>query len=58
MDDVILLEQCLLCGNHDVESFAIGPRNADIVVVTNRKSSGRFQDSLELQLQEAGLVPS
>jgi len=47
--------QCLLCAEHDVESYAIGPRDAKIVVVTNRKSSGRFQDALDLQLKELGL---
>lgn len=53
---VLLLDtQCLLCGEHDVEPYSIGPKDADVVIITNRKSSGRFQDSLELQLSELGL---
>jgi DNA polymerase-1 len=55
---VQLDEQCIYCAEHDVESYAIGPKDAEIVVVTNRKSSGRFQDSLELELKELGLDPS
>ena len=47
--------QCLICGEHDVESFSVGPLDAKIVVVTNRKSSGRFQDALDLQLKELGI---
>ena len=47
--------QCLICGEHDVESFSIGPLDAKIVVVTNRKSSGRFQDALDLQLKDLGI---
>lgn len=49
---------CDYCGNHPVRTFSIGPRDADIVVVTNRKSSGRFQETLELQLTELGLDAS
>lgn len=48
-------EPCDLCGAHSQRSFAIGPKTADIVVVTNRKSSGRFQEALELQLTELGM---
>lgn len=36
-------------------SFSIGPRGAKVAVVTNRKSSGRFQDALELELAGMGL---
>lgn len=46
---------CIYCDEHRVESFAFGPKNADIVVVTNRKSSGNYQRELELQLTEMGL---
>lgn len=49
-------EDCDLCGTHRVRSFAVGPRSK-IVVVTNRKSSGKFQQALELQLMELGLDP-
>lgn len=52
---VVEIDVCELCGNHDQQSFSIGPLDAKIVVVTNRKSSGRFQDSLDLQLKELGL---
>jgi len=47
--------RCLLCDEHDVQSFSAGPLNAKVVVVTNRKNSGRFQDALDLQLKELGL---
>lgn len=53
-----LPDRCDFCGDHDVQSYSIGPKNAEIVVVTNRKSSGRFQDALELQLTELGLDTS
>lgn len=46
---------CEICGDHDQSSFSVGPLDARIVVVTNRKSSGRFQDALDLQLKELGL---
>lgn len=46
---------CEVCGNHDQSSFSVGPLDAEVVVVTNRKSSGRFQDALDLQLKELGL---
>lgn len=49
------LDLCGYCNEHPVQTFSIGPTNASIVVVTNRKSSGRFQDALELQLTELGL---
>jgi DNA polymerase-1 len=53
---VKLDDQCILCDDaHMVEYFSQGPKNADIVVVTNRKNSGKFQQSLELQLTELGL---
>jgi len=45
----------LICGDHDVESYSVGPLDAEIVVVTNRKSSGRFQEALDLELKELGL---
>ena len=48
-------DDCELCGAHREKSFALGPPDADIVVVTNRKSSAKFQASLELQLTEVGL---
>lgn len=48
-------EYCSICYNHSQNSFSIGPRGARVAVVTNRKSSGRFQDALELQLAEFGL---
>lgn len=48
-------EYCSLCFNHLQNSFSIGPKGAKVAVVTNRKSSGRFQDALELQLRELGL---
>lgn len=52
---ILLDKQCLICGEHDVESYAVGNPKGDIVVVTNRKSSGRFIDALELDLRELGL---
>jgi len=52
---ISLDNQCLICGDHDVESFAQGPKNADIVVVTNRKNSGSFQQALEAELTSMGL---
>lgn len=48
-------EDCPICGGHPLRTFAIGPRDADIVVVTNRKSSGKFHAALEQQLTEMGL---
>lgn len=48
-------EDCDLCGAHPQRLFSVGPKNAKIVVVTNRKSSGKFQQALELQLTELGL---
>lgn len=50
-----LAEQCPLCGEHDIKDFSIGPLDAKVVVVTNRKSSGRFQDALDNELKELGL---
>lgn len=47
--------QCDYCGDHQTQSYAIGPKHAKIVVVTNRKSSGRFQQTIETQLTEAGI---
>lgn len=53
---VQLDDQCVLCDEgHRVESFAIGPKDASIVVVTNRKSSSAYQKDLEQQLTELGL---
>lgn len=52
---MILVDRCNFCNEHDVESYAKGPKNADIVVVTNRKNSTRFQDALELELTQLGL---
>lgn len=46
---------CPYCGDHDVQSYSAGPLDAKIVVVTNRKSSGRFQDQLDAELKELGL---
>lgn len=48
-------EYCAICSNHAQNSFSIGPRGAKVAVITNRKSSGRFQDALELELSELGL---
>jgi len=54
MDDI-----CELCDKgHVVGTYGIGSMDAEIVVVTNRKSSGRFQDALELQLSGLGLDPA
>ncbi len=47
-------EDCDLCGSHPVRAFSIGPQSK-VVVVTNRKNSGKFQSALELQLTELGL---
>lgn len=46
---------CSICSDHEVSNFSMGARTGDIVVITNRKSSGRFQDSLEAQLTEIGI---
>jgi DNA polymerase-1 len=48
-------EDCELCGAHSQRPFSVGPRDAKVVVVTNRKSSGTFQKNLEQQLTEVGL---
>lgn len=48
-------EMCTLCYSHARNSFSIGPRSAKVAVVTNRKSSGRYQETIELQLRELGL---
>lgn len=53
--DIFVGQDCELCGEHSERSFAMGPTDADIVVVTNRKSSGKFQATLEAQLTEVGL---
>ncbi|AVR56943.1 DNA polymerase I [Microbacterium phage Triscuit] len=55
MSLVPIPDVCELCGAHDFSSYSIGPLDAKIVVVTNRKSSGRFQDALDLELKEMGL---
>lgn len=52
---VLLDNQCLICGEHDVQSFSQGPKDADVVIVTNRKNSGKFQQMLEGQLTELGI---
>lgn len=51
----VIVDRCPYCDEHDVQSFAQGPRNADIVVVTNRRNSSTFQHALELELTELGL---
>lgn len=49
-------EICSICDEgHIVQSYGKGPMNADVVIITNRKSSGRFQDALELELTQLGL---
>lgn len=51
-------EICELCDSgHMVQPFSLGPKDADIVIVTNRKSSAKFQLELESQLVEVGLDP-
>lgn len=50
-------ELCQICGDHYEQSFSAGPLDAKIVVVTNRKSSGRFQDAFDLQFKELGIDP-
>lgn len=53
---LIVDDICALCDDgHPVQSYSVGPLDADIVVVTNRKSSGRFQDQLDQELKELGL---
>lgn len=47
--------QCDYCGDHRVHSFASGAKNARVVVITNRKSSGKFQQAIEQHLTESGL---
>lgn len=48
-------EYCDYCGSHPVQSYSTGPKSAQIVVVTNRRASGKFLVSLEQQLTELGL---
>lgn len=48
-------ESCRLCGAHSERLFAMGPTDAKIVVVSNRKNSAKMQQALELQLTEMGL---
>jgi uracil-DNA glycosylase family 4 len=49
-------DQCILCNDgHAIQSFSLGPKDATIAVVTNRKNSPKFQLELEQQLTEAGL---
>src|SRR5690606_25173465 len=48
---------CSLCGDHQVEAFSDGPFDAEVVVVTNRKNSGKYQQALDLQLLELGIDP-
>lgn len=52
---VVLVDRCIYCDEHDVQSFAIGDKGADIVVVTNRKNSNTYQSALELELTELGI---
>ena len=47
--------QCDYCGDHRVHSFASGAKNARVVVITNRRSSGKFQQAIEQHLTESGL---
>ena len=51
-------EDCDLCGEHAQSNLSVGPLDARVVVVTNRRSSGKFQDALDLQLKEIGIDPS
>lgn len=48
-------EYCGLCSDHAQSSFSIGPREAKVAIVTNRKSSGRYQDQIESELHKLGL---
>ena len=48
---------CSLCGDHPVQSYSSGPQDAEVVVVTNRKNSGKFQQTIDLQLLELGIDP-
>lgn len=48
-------DDCSICGAHPQRLFSTGPKDADIVVITNKRSSGKFQQTLELQLTELGL---
>lgn len=49
-------ETCEVCqSGHLVASFGSGGMDAEVVVVTNRRSSGRFQDALEAELTSLGL---
>lgn len=51
-------EICGLCDEgHIIQPFALGPKDAEVVVVTNRKSSPKFQLELESQIAEVGLDP-
>jgi DNA polymerase I-like protein with 3'-5' exonuclease and polymerase domains len=51
-------EICSLCPKgHVVQTFGLGPPDADVMVITNRKSSAKYQLVLEQQLTEAGLDP-
>lgn len=53
-----MIDQCALCSDgHDVQSFSSGPKDAKIVVVTNRKNSGTYQSAVDLMLMEGGIDP-
>lgn len=54
----IQVDTCALCADgHEVQTYAKGPKNADIVVVSNRKGSASYQSTLESQLRDVGLDP-
>jgi hypothetical protein len=52
------LNLCLLCNDHENQSYSVGPKDAEIVVVTNRKNSSNFHAGLSNQLKELGLDTS
>ena len=53
---VLLDDQCVLCDDpHRVESYSIGPTDAEVVVVGKMKNSANYQLALETQLTEQGL---
>lgn len=52
----IQVDDCLLCDDgHVVQNFSRGPKDAKVVVVTNRKNSAAFQSGLEVELSNLGL---
>ena len=52
---IIVDNLCKICHDHEVDNFSVGLRRSKIMVVTNRKSSGVFQKTLNAQLEEVGL---